>query len=120
VIIYRRRSDFLSPRVFLQVEFNKAAVSLAEQMPNNTTKKAIMNRLLKVRRHDSCNGPHLHHGSCGPGRCSFAIAFCGLAAAGRLLASLLCALNASKWVPAQGSLQKFEKLGTGQDGCTCK
>jgi len=30
-----------------EVEFNKAAVSLAEQMPNNTTKKAIMNRLLK-------------------------------------------------------------------------
>jgi hypothetical protein len=34
-----------------EVEFNKAAISLADQMTNPHQKKATMNRLLKVR-HD--------------------------------------------------------------------
>jgi CCR4-NOT transcription complex subunit 6 len=32
-----------------EVEFNKAAISLADQMANPQQKKATMNRLLKVR-----------------------------------------------------------------------
>jgi CCR4-NOT transcription complex subunit 6 len=32
-----------------EVEFNKAAISLADQMTNPHQKKATMNRLLKVR-----------------------------------------------------------------------
>jgi hypothetical protein len=75
------------------VEFNKAALSLAEQMPNNTTKKAIMNRLLKVRRLNSCIGPHLHHVRAGLAAHSRK-RLCDLgAAAGHVLPYELCPLK---------------------------
>jgi CCR4-NOT transcription complex subunit 6 len=37
-----------------EVEFNKAAISLADQMTNPHQKKATMNRLLKVRHSSQC------------------------------------------------------------------